>query len=1020
MIKTNLYTKVALAVLAQALPYAAFAQLAQPDTIYKQTFDDEASFMTMTLVDADKNGKQWDFDQDGYKKGYAQALHNFDFDSDNWLITPDLNLEGGRMYILDYKAYGNGYFPPELISQYMNVAFGRGPKPDAYTVVSTDKKIEPGRTFRNYRLYIKVKESADDYRVGFEDVSYADSYILRLDDIFLTKGCLFEAPDSVSAFTVTAAEKGVAKATISFTAPTLTADGKPLGALNKVSVYRDGTLIKVFMAPAAGIALSFTDTRALDGYNTYQVVATNASGDGIVTARTVYVGVDVPAAPSNVKSTDLGDKMHLEWTAPTKGKNGFYIDPAKLTYNVYAVSGWSNVEQVARNISGTSIDFDNNFTGAQHSAKFRITAQNSAGEGAHADAPELILGTNYTLPFAETFMGGKTQTYWWKDASSYYNFSIVSKEVEPGVPYDGYDDSSYATFYPMEMDEDNCWASYNTGKISLKGTTKPILKFGYRFDVKGILLFKVLVKVPGKDDVEVFSAEREEGANGWHSAKVDLSKYINEPYVILKFWGKGADGNYIDFDNVSISDGDFDTDLAADLTARETAVAGETITVNARVANYGTKTLHSYDVQLLNDGKPVKDVVLAVDGEEQTSQTVTRALKAMSSETIGLTFRLPSDATKATLSVKVTAEGDQNATNDVSAERVITLQPSTLSTATGLKATKGNAQVTLNWMAPDVKNTVVTDDFESYKAFDISAASLNYYNIGLWRMFDGDQSYTQGIPYSKVDETGVSATYMVAYPGNIQEDAFAWMVFAPSQTTPNVEELYTSGQFTPHSGKQYLMAATATDPATASTTSDDWLISPLLSGEAQKLQFYAASPSSWGENFEIYVSTNSNDVEDFVLLNRDVTNTNRDGWKLHEYDLPANTKYFAIRYCSDNLFMMLLDDISYTTGDGTLMGYNVYRDGQLIDNVAATATSYIDATAGDTDHAYTITALYSRGESAHSNVAGTSTGIGTIETANEGATAVYDLEGRQVPTTAQKGVYVVRKASGKTLKIVKK
>ena len=92
MIKTNFYTKVALAVLAQALPYAAFAQLAQPDTIYKQTFDDEASFMTMTLVDADKNGKQWEFDQDGYKKGYAQALHNFDFDSDNWLITPDLNL----------------------------------------------------------------------------------------------------------------------------------------------------------------------------------------------------------------------------------------------------------------------------------------------------------------------------------------------------------------------------------------------------------------------------------------------------------------------------------------------------------------------------------------------------------------------------------------------------------------------------------------------------------------------------------------------------------------------------------------------------------------------------------------------------------------------------------------------------------------------------------------------------------------------------------------------------------------
>ena len=1014
---TNFYTKAALAFLSVGAPLTASAQLAQPDTLYYQPFDDASSFLTMTCVDADKNGHQWEFDQSSYKKGYARVLHNYNFDSDNWLITPGISLEGGRLYVLDYKAYGNGYFSDEKVSQYMNVAFGQGTDYTQYATVSTDKEVKPGSTFRNYRIYLKVKD-AGEYRVGFNDVSYADSYVLFLDDISLTKGCLLQAPDSVTAFTATAAGQGVAQAHISLTAPVLTADGQPLTALSKVSVYRNGKLVKVFTDPAPGAELSFDDAQAADGYNTYQVVAANADGDGIVTERTVYVGVDIPGAPSGVTSVDRGDKLHLEWKAPSEGQRGFYIDPAKLTYNIYTVNGYT-VEQVARNVSGTSIDFDNNFGGEQHSAKFRITAQNSAGEGKSADAPELILGTNYTLPFAETFTGGKTRRYWWKEASSYYNFSIVSKDVEPGVPNEGYDDNSYAELYPMEMDEDNCWASFNTGKISLRGTTKPTLKLGYRFDLRGELMFKVLVKVPGKEDEMVFGDQRVNGVTGWQQAKVDLSKYINEPYVILKFWGKGADGYYIDFDNVTLTDGDFDTDLATEMTIPEQATAGEPVNVSVRVANYGTTSVGNYKVDVLMDGKPVKNATMYVDGEAVSGNTVGKALGSMQAEPLTFTFQLPTDAAEVSLSAKVTADGDENGANDECRAQALALEPSQLTPATALTAKKDGTQVNLAWTAPDVKNQTVTDDFESYPAFDISAANVSYYNLGPWRLFDGDQSYTQGIPYSETDESGVSTSYVVAYPGDVQEDAFAWMVFAPGQTTPKVEELYSAGQFTPHSGKQYLVAATATDPATSATTSDDWLISPLLSGDAQKLQFYAMSPSSWGEDFEVYVSAHSNNTEDFTLLKSDITGTNRDDWKLFAYDLPAGTKYFAIRYCSDSKFMMLLDDISYATGDGTLTGYNVYRDGERMATVAAGASTYTDSEAGTADHAYTVTAVYTRGESAHSNVAGTSTGIQDTVNGTDGPAAVYDLNGRRLPSAAHRGVYVVRQGNGSARKVAR-
>ena len=182
------------------------------------------------------------------------------------------------------------------------------------------------------------------------------------------------------------------------------------------------------------------------------------------------------------------------------------------------------------------------------------------------------------------------------------------------------------------------------------------------------------------------------------------------------------------------------------------------------------------------------------------------------------------------------------------------------------------------------------------------------------------------------------------------------------------------------------------------------------------------SPSQMQENFDILVSSRTDDTDDFTVLKSDLTGTVKDSWKQYTYVLPEGTKYFAVRYSSSDEFMMGVDDIAYTTGDGTLKGYNIYRDGKLLTTTDAATTSYNDASATAEEHTYTVTAVYSRGESCPSNAAGKLTGISNIDADNNidtTPTQVYDLSGRAVNKASQRGVFIFKTKKG-AVKVVKK
>ncbi len=1000
----NLYKQLAFGLIAATSPLAMQAQVEVPDTVYKQLFTEKVADCmknTMTVIDADGSSKTWGNDTES-GNGYAvNIMAGTIVDADDWLITPDIALEAGRLYILSYKAYSPGAGYPDDYAADTNrltALVGQGTDYTTYTALTKDPKLKAVKHYLEYREYIHNTE-AGNYRVAFNDKSPKNCFPTRLDDVFLIKGPLLVAPDSVSNYTAEPGEGGTAKATVRFNAPTKALDGTTLTALTKIYVLRDGKVAHTFEAPQPGEALSFTDDRRLsDGYHTYEIMAVSDKGNGLRTARTVFVGVDVPAAPSGTTATDMGEKIRLSWTAPTKGANGHYIDPAKITYNLYVDTGRTGYEMVARNVSGTTYDVDNTFSGDQTQTNFRVSAVSSAGESRSVAMPEIILGAPYELPFSESFAAGRPELFWWRvESDSWNKFRYVKSEpntlgARPGA--DG--DYGYAIFEPYDDDETT---ELNTGKIKTEGTTQPTLKFAYSFSstTKGGKV-EVVVAAPNKGEKVVYTATPSTTTVAYRNASVDLSEYKTSPYIFVKFRATSNVGNEVSLDNISINDGNFDTDLNVKSSAVAQMVGGEHTTVNARIANIGNNKVSSYTVDLLADGKVVD------------SKAVTTPLKAMKSAALAFDYKAPVDKEQVTLTVKVSTEGDQNPGNDTSAPLTISLSAPVLTAPTALQAHQTATGASLNWTAPAASDVKATEGFEDYEPFNVRTD-----NIGPWQLVDGDQSWTQGIPLAD------NIYEVVAYPGGVEEDAFAWMVFDPTLTTPNVEELYDGGQFTPHGGKQYAIAACATDIATTATTNDDWLISPLLNGEEQTIDFWAMSPSTMAENFEVYASKKSDDTDDFELVKADVTGTNHDGWKQFSYQLPAGSKYFAVRYNSYNEFMMGIDDITYTTGDGTLKGYNIYRDGELLTTTDASTTNYDDATAGTDDHVYSVTAVYTRGESVKSNAAGVGTGIDNVSADSIGGTATYyDLGGRRIASAPQRGVFVVRKADGTAVKVTRK
>ncbi len=927
---------------------------------WSEDFKSEESIGFFTVIDGNEDGKTWE-----YVSGLVRVKYG-SVDMDDWLISPPLSLEGGKMYYATFKARSSNDRYPEKIEAKWGAGSG--------VADMTNPLVAPttlGGEYQTLGGFIKPSVSGV-YHLGLHGVSDADMYYLEVGGITVEEGINGDAPGRPEELVVTADPNGEYKAVVSLKAPSKDMSGNAIPALDKIELRRGEALVKTFENPVPGGQLTYEDVLENGGEYVYSAVASKGNDVGEAATVSVFVGTPVAVAPAAVGISETSDgEISLTWEKVALSAAGEAINPDKVRYNIYDVA--NNGELIAEGVIEIPCVFQGVEAGNQQFVQYSVSAVTDGGESDKTSTASIAAGTPYA-GFHESYAGGKASTIFMAERINYGNWAVqadgevVSADVDGGLMVmNGY----FAGY---------CGAM-TTGKISLAGMQAPALRFySYTPDNSGLDLNTLAISVSANGDewTEVFNKTVVAmGADqGWHEVIVPLNEYTGSN-ISLRFTATTYDRPYIStyIDNLNVEDlAGIDLEIT-DITAPAHVRTGEEFIVSVSLANNGSEDATGFSVELYAD-----DVLYDVIDDEM----IESAGKGAVEFTVGM-----SALAHKPISYKAVVSHPDDTALDNNVSNVLTVVPvvSPVPAPENLTAVKSDAGVALDWTSPALSaepSVAVTDDFESTEAWSHFADG--------WAMRDLDRAAVCG--FGEVEIPGIEAGKTLA----------SFFMFSATGIFEGNKPL------APYSGKQYLAAFARFDNG----TTDDWAISPELNGEAQTISFYARSYSAdYPEHIQVLYSTGSLEPADFVA-----TGFNVDAvpgvWTRYEASLPQGARYFAIRSCATNSFMLMIDDVTYTplsSHDLELSGYNVYRDNVCVTSVPVTATSYVDSVDDPDNHTWVVTAVYGQRESKGSNAA--KAGTSSIEGAMSGDIEIKAVDGKIIVTGCDGKPVTVSSIDGK-------
>lgn len=160
-----------------------------------------------------------------------------------------------------------------------------------------------------------------------------------MDKVHHISGAFLKEPDQgapaiIRDFSFIADQEGAVSGRLQIDMPQTTYGGSSLDGMPlTLTVSEGGTTI--ISAETTGGETFISDELSLSGgTHTLSVTVSNDVGNSPTVEREIYVGYDIPAAPSNVTLTYEGLTTTLTWDAPTEGINGMPINPDNFTYTV--------------------------------------------------------------------------------------------------------------------------------------------------------------------------------------------------------------------------------------------------------------------------------------------------------------------------------------------------------------------------------------------------------------------------------------------------------------------------------------------------------------------------------------------------------------------------------------------------------------------------------------------------------------------------------------------------------------
>lgn len=944
---------------------------------YKETFQDAASLEAWFVTGSGNSLWQWDSYVPDYMSSTAPSFHAASTGGNNaWLMSPYLNLKSDRKYVISFETTVP-LNPNSSTIDYQhtfNLYFGKSRSTSNTLLAGSIKQTTLTNQVLNSK-YVVAPDTDGKYCFAIQDITPKTSFSgdIYFDNFKVETYALYVAPDSCRNFSIIPAERGELSATITFTTPTRTMEGKELASLTGAYIVRDDSVVvKHFDAATPGQVLTAVDTTVpTDGLHKYTVYATNeAGGEGVKFDSTVYVGVDIPLQPRPLKLINNGDGTGVyQWAEPSEtGVNGGYVNPSDLTYNLYYLSG-SNPVLVRSGITANYADVTIPKTGAQSRLYYLVSAVSRAGEGQLVISPYTLRGAPYEAPFKESFADYNISTTpWIAIAYDNNNFQLTNETT-----YDGDGGALYYT----NVSGGHGLCTLFSPKISLENCVQPSIKLNYYARPKRNIKFRIGIEKPDQDIVylDTINFNTMTGSAKWLEAKESLSRFKDQPYVriVVDVENKLVGTQFI-IDNIRLEN-EFDKNLELHLHTPAITHRGNNIKAIATVKNSGNSDISGYDI------------VVSADGTEFARQHIGTTLKADSSATISFDYNI-----SATAADSIVFDGEVvTATDDYAADNTyqrITAVKASEFVPTVLGGQKSGNVVSLSWKEPANTDARVTEDWESTTPFTRD-------DFSPWTVYDGDGMQTYYPAY-------------FSYPGMGRPIAFVCL------DNSQIDKIDQYTQYKAHSGNQYLADFLTLNTASSTVTipNNDWLISPRLSGKAQTVRVFVKQPEEDAglEEFEFRWSNTDNSINSFTQrLNDTIYNAIPGMWGYLDAPVPNGTNYFAIRVRSKvaNHFMFMIDDITYTRGGLKPVAYNVYRNGRLVGTVNAddVASGNYSYTITETEpNEYNVTVVYDDGESPLSNTFSTApTGISTVVSDNNWTVNVRDgqfyingLEGQNV------------------------
>lgn len=888
----------------------------------------ENSLDGFNVVDANGDGQTWTAID-----GRARIIYNKTLDMDDWLISPAIKLSAGTLYNIAAQLSCGQAARPERIE----IKLGTSPDPDNMTTVL----LEPTVITQIYDKPLEwstiyLPKTDGNYYIGFHGISDKNTFTMYVDNFSIGRLQSVNGPAPVSNLQVVPGENGDLTATISFTTPSTTLSGDNLDAITKIDLLCDGSLVNTWNEPATNTALTYTDNLPEAGYYTYTVIPYSSVGSGGEVSADVYVGIGVPAAVDGVKACETGKpgEVTIIWNAVTMTEDSIPLDPSLVQYRVNRIVN-SNIMGMGGMLKGTSYTYQAVEPGYQEFLQYAIVARTEGGFG-----NILNCSLSSIIPAGTPYDGLTLSNQ--EDVDKYL-LGINSRGGGAWAVYDNSlmpsqdgDNRMFAMYAPYENDHGDLY----TGLISLASFTNPTLTF-YTFNIGNLSdnmadINEITVSVRETNalefkDVKTVVVSETGPVNSWNRVVVDLSAYVGKT-IQLNFYSIVKAASYTVIDNIKI--GDIHTnDLAVmGISAPDAATAGNRFPIDVTITNDGIATATNYAVEVYADNKLVVS---------QQGPTLNGGASA------DVEFELtmsPFADKKINYYAKVVLTGDENMANNQSNTIAVTPIRSTLPAVGNLAGTETDTEIKLTWNAPDLASIpadAITEDFENGLPFTS--------RFGEWIFVDKD-----GVP---VD--GFSNIEVPNIINGVTKGSF-WIWDTNDIGSGN-------SYFQAHSGTKYLFALYRSDMGQA----DEWAISPELNGDEQTISFYAKSYSAdYPEEVKVAYSTGSIEPDEFTAVKSFVALSNE--WTRYEFSVPEGAKRFAINSCAANAFMLMVDDVTYIPAGAPrsiqFESYDVYRDGQRINNTPVTACDYVDKDVEEgKTYEYAVVAVYDKGASAPSD-----------------------------------------------------